>query len=265
MVACPCDNCAHTSRCKTRLLACQAFIAWTDDGRSPRAAATREPSAVLFRDLVRFDEGKARYQAQRERQAAERRASKLAELQREARRETLEHKRRAAAGLAQPLSKAQRRKVFLQRRRLRWKVDPTLRERHLRLKREDAIRRGRRRGAAPAGSEANRLHRIEAQRLRRAEERRRDGRTLSGAQFRELRNRLGLSIRAIADRFDVTYSAAKQWHKPWGPPGHVAAWLIALSREREEGPAMPGSFAVQTPPAAAVMLGDGTHGLSVPG
>ena len=261
---CPCDDCPRANRCRVHELACGAYTAWVDTGRVP-AAASREPSSALFSDLAQFDDARERYQAQRQRQAAERRATLLGELQRQARRETLEHKRLVAAGLAPPRSKKELRRMQLARRRLRWKIDPSLRERHLRLKREDAIRRGRRKGAAPKGSEANRLHRSEAQRRRREAERTREGRTLTGAQFRELRERLGLSIRAIADRFGATYSAAKQWQRPNGPPAKVGTWLLARQRELEEGPAMPGSFAVQAPPAAAVMLGDGTHGLSVPG
>lgn len=263
-IDCPCDDCPRVRRCRRNQLACRAFVGWVDTG-SPPADASREPSSAIFSDLARFDDAKARYQAQRERQAAERRATLLGELQRQARRETFEHKRLVAAGLAPPRSKRELRRLQLARRQLRWKIDPSLRQRYLQLKREDAIRRGRRNGAAPRGSDASRLHRSEAQRRRRDAERKREGRTLSGEQYRELRKRVGLSIRDIADQFGATYSAAKQWQRPNGPPGKVQVWLLALLREREEVPAAPGSFPSRPPPAAAVSMGAPTHGLQRPG
>ncbi|MCP5359889.1 MAG: hypothetical protein R3E75_08170 [Steroidobacteraceae bacterium] len=249
----PCASCQHFQRCKHGLLACRAFVAWVDTGSAP-AALERDPSRETYVELAAFDDAQARYQAQRQRQAKERRDARLAELRRQARRETFERKRLVAAGLAAPLSDAERRKIQLARRRLRWKIAPELRERYLLLKREDAIRRGRRNGSAPKGSDGNRVHRAEGQRRRREAERTRQGRTMSGQKYRELRVQLGLSIREIADRFGVTYSAAKQWQRPWGPPANVERWLRALATRREEVPAVLGSFSVQAPPAASGYL-----------
>ena len=226
---------------------------WVDTGRAP-AAASREPSSALFLDLSGFDDSKARYRVQRQRQARERRAAKLEELRQAARREAFARRRLVAAGLAEPMTKAERRKIQLARRRLRWKIDPQLRARHLQLKREDAIRRGRRRGTAPMGSDDERRHRREGQRRRRQAERERDGRSLTGAQFRELRLRLGLSIQQIAARHGASYSAAKQWQRGHGPPGHVVAWLLALPCEREEVPVGAREFPSRSPPAASGYL-----------
>jgi len=227
-VARPCDPCPHFQRCKRELLACRAFVAWVESGTT-QAVHARFPSRETYVALATFDDAQARYQAQRQRQAKERRDSRLADLRRQARRETFERKRLVAAGLAAPLSGAERRKILLARRRLRWKIAPELRERYLLLKRQDAIRRGRLNGSAPKGSDGNRLHRAEGQQRRREAERARQGRTMSGPQYRQLRLQLGLSIREIADRFGVTYSAAKQWQRSSGPPAHVERWLLSFA------------------------------------
>lgn len=249
----PCDPCPHFLRCKRELLACRAFVAWVDSGTA-QAAPARAPSREIYAELAAFDDAQARYQAQRQRQMRERRDARLAELRRQARRETFERKRLVAAGLAEPLSDAERRKIQLARRRIRWKIAPELRERYLLLKRRDALRRRRLDGSAPQGSDGNRLHRIEAQRRRRETERARQGRTMSGQKYRQLRVQLGLSIRGIADRFGVTYSAAKQWQRSCGPPANVERWLRSLATRREEVPAVLGSFSVQAPPAASGYL-----------
>lgn len=225
-------------RCKHELLACNVFATWVSCGKAS-AGCTREPTRKVFTELALYDSDQDRYQAARQRLARERRAARLAELQRQARQETFKHKRRVAAGLAKPLSEAERRKIVLARRRQRWKIDPALRERYLRSKRVDAIRRGRSRGAAPQGSKGNRRHRIEGQRRRRLAEREREGRTLNGPQFRALREQLGLSVWEIAERFGVTYSAAKQWQRSCGPPVDVERWLCSIMRESDKRPAPP--------------------------
>ena len=234
----PCDVCAQIARCRSAQLACRAFVTWVDEGRVA-ARATLQPSAQLFLDLARFDNGQQRYRAQRERDAAERRATELEAMRQAARREAFEHRRQVAAGLAQPRSKAERRKLQLARRRLRWRIDPSLRKRHLALKRADAIRRGRLRGSAPKGSAGNRLHRREGQLRRRRAEREAAGRTMTGTQFREARAQLELTLAEIACQFGATYSAAKGWQRN-GPPARVEAWLLERLRAREEMPAVPG-------------------------
>lgn len=257
----PCDSCEHIQRCKRERLACAAFVRWVESG-TVSAALTRVPSREIYAELGAYDDPQARYRAKRQRQAKERREARLAEVRRQARRETYERKRLVAAGLAEPMTQAERRRIRLARRRLRWKIDPALRERYLSQKREDATRRGRRRGAAPKGSDENRQHRSEGQRRRREAERERDGRTMTGSEYRAMRLQLGLSFRQIADRCRVTYSAAKQWQRAAGPPAEVERWLRshAAAGQREEVPATPGSFRPAAPLAAAVITGSATRG-----
>jgi DNA-binding transcriptional regulator YiaG len=225
----PCDDCAHYLRCKHELLACNAFTGWVDAGRTPDGVS-RDPNREAFVELFRFDDPAERYRTQRERETRERRAAKLEAMRQQARREAFERRRLVAAGLAQPLTRSQRRKLQLARRRARWKIDPTLRERHLRLKRDDAIRRGRQRGAAPAGSEDNRRHRIEAQHRRRQAERERDGRTMTGAQYRARRLQLGLTVWDIAHDLGVSYGCAKAWQKATAfPPARAVRWIEAVT------------------------------------
>jgi hypothetical protein len=226
---CPCDDCAHYLRCKHQLLACNAFATWVSVGTAHPGIA-RSPNREGFADLALYESGHDRHQAARQHQARELLAAQLAELQRKARRQSLEYRRLVAAGLAEPLGKAQLREIRLVKRWQRWKIAPSLRERHLQLKREDAIRRGRRNGSAAAGSEGNRLHRIEAQHRRREAERHRDGRTMSGLQFRMLRLQLGLTVWDVAVESGVSYHTAKQWQRSaFGPPGRVVHWLAAVT------------------------------------
>lgn len=263
----PCDSCAHSLRCKHEQLACRAFSAWVEAGRTLEGA-TCDPNREAFVELFLFDDPGERYRVQRDRETRARRAAKLEALRQQARREAFERRRLVAAGLAQPLTKAERRKLFLKRRRMRWNIDPSLRERHLQLKREDAIRRGRRRGAAPAGSEGNRRHRIEAQKRRRQAERARDGRTMTGPQFRQLRLQAGLTVWDIAHELGVTYGTAKQWQKPNGfPSARAVRWIAAVTAGEIDPirgrtargiaakvPASPGSFSTQATPAASGYL-----------
>lgn len=225
---CPCTDCAHYLRCKAELLVCRAFAGWVDVGRTP-GGASRDPSREAYVELYGFDDPAERYRARRQRAAQTRRAAQLAEVRRQARRETYERKRLIAAGLAEPLNAAERRKIRLARRRRRWKIAPELRARYLLSKRQDAIRRGRRRGAAPAGSEGNRLHRMEAQRRRREAGRERDGRTMSGPEYRALRRQARLTIWDVAYELGVTYGTAKQWQKPNSyPPARAVRWIEAV-------------------------------------
>lgn len=226
----PCDDCAQSDRCREASLACQAFDRWVATGEMP-AGLPRVPSRATYLAIALFDDPAARYRSERERQAREQRAERLAELRRQARRETAAHKRLVALGLAQPLTHAQRRRRRRALRRRRWKVDPSLRERYLKSKRDDAIRRARRFGVAPAGSAEERRHRGEAQRRRRQAERERAGRTMTGLEFSAIRRRLGLQVRVIAGVCGVSESAARQWRRH-GPPAHIERWLRALADER---------------------------------
>lgn len=245
----PCKACTHARLCAIGY-ACQAFSLFVSTGS---AGSDRSPDRAIYlqlfggRELLRAywrKKGIARAVAVRK-------------------------------GARPKLLRSESWRRWYERRKILLALDPALRERHLRLKREDAIRRARRRGKAPAGSEANRQHRIEGQRRRREAERQRNGQTMSGPEYRTLREQLGLTTRDVAIEMQVSYSAAKQWQRgSAGPPGRVVRWLQAVeageidpvrgrsakrAKSREKGAgAVSGEF-TQAAPAGAVILGNATH------
>lgn len=60
--------------------------------------------------------------------------------------------------------------------------------------------------------------------------------TLSKAQFREIRERCGISQKMLADRFSNAVLTVKRWEKPGEaePPADVQAWLESMLTQHVE-------------------------------
>lgn len=60
--------------------------------------------------------------------------------------------------------------------------------------------------------------------------------TLSKAQFREIRERCGISQKMLADRFSNAVLTVKRWEKPGEaePPADVQAWLESMLKQHVE-------------------------------
>lgn len=60
--------------------------------------------------------------------------------------------------------------------------------------------------------------------------------TLSKAQFREIRERCGISQKMLADRFSNAVLTVKRWEKPSEaePPADVQAWLESMLTQHVE-------------------------------
>ena len=60
--------------------------------------------------------------------------------------------------------------------------------------------------------------------------------TLSKAQFREIRERCGISQKMLADRFSNAVMTVKRWEKPGEaePPADVQAWLESMLTQHVE-------------------------------
>lgn len=60
--------------------------------------------------------------------------------------------------------------------------------------------------------------------------------TLSKAQFREIRERCGISQKMLADRFGNAVLTVKRWEKPGEaePPADVQAWLESMLTQHVE-------------------------------